>query len=58
LSAAEHEFGQALSRITLDEIVKFAKLNGFGAERRESQPQTMLRNSRPKVEPPDPNNKQ
>jgi len=36
LSTAEHEFGQALSRITLDDIVKFAKLSGFGAERRTS----------------------
>jgi Rrf2 family transcriptional regulator, iron-sulfur cluster assembly transcription factor len=49
LSPAEHEFGQALSRITLDDIVTFAKLSGFGAERRESQPETMLRNARPKI---------
>jgi Rrf2 family transcriptional regulator, iron-sulfur cluster assembly transcription factor len=35
LSAAEEEFRQALSRITLDDIVKFASLNGYGAERRE-----------------------
>jgi Rrf2 family transcriptional regulator, iron-sulfur cluster assembly transcription factor len=34
LSAAEREFGQALSEITLDDIVKFASLNGYGAERR------------------------
>ena len=49
LSAAEHEFGQALSRITLDDIVKLAKLSGFGAERRGSQPETVLRNARPKA---------
>jgi Rrf2 family protein len=34
LSAAEREFGQALSEITLDDIVKFASLNDYGAERR------------------------
>ena len=34
LSGAEREFGQALSRITLDDIVKFASLNSYGAERR------------------------
>jgi Rrf2 family transcriptional regulator, iron-sulfur cluster assembly transcription factor len=36
LSVAEHEFGQALSRINLDDMVQRAVLNGSGAGRHES----------------------
>ena len=41
LSAAEQEFGQALSRITLDDIARFASLNGFETERREIRGQVV-----------------
>jgi hypothetical protein len=41
LSAAEQEFGQALSRITLDDIVKFASLSGYGAKRRKIPDQSV-----------------
>jgi Rrf2 family protein len=36
LSAAEQEFGQALSRINLDDMVRHAALNGNGTDRDES----------------------
>ena len=36
LSVAEQEFGLALSRISLDDMVKHAALNGNGTGRHES----------------------
>ena len=36
LSVAEQEFGQALSRISLDDMVHRAALNGNGSGRHES----------------------
>jgi Rrf2 family protein len=57
LSAVEHECGQALSRISLDDMVSRAALNGRGTHRQESgEPSLAVSASRPKGEnsrPPD-----